>query len=208
MPGVAPVRGRAVVPAAIVALIATRATGCASIAHPMAAPSQDLVAFLREIAIFGGLTDPGLLRVIALLHEEHAPTGATVCREGEMAWSMYVVRSGDVVVCRKAASGALIRVTRLGPGDFFGEMSLIDIQARSATVVVERPAVLYSLTNRDLFTLYGTDTESYVMVIQNIARELSRRLRLANEALVERADAFGDDVTQIRSRPSWPGDEK
>jgi CRP-like cAMP-binding protein len=164
----------------------------------MAAPSQDLVTFLREIAIFGGLTDPGLLRVIALLHEEHAPVGATVCREGEMAWSMYVVRSGDVVVCRKAASGALIRVTRLGPGDFFGEMSLIDIQARSATVVVEKPAVLYSLTNRDLFTLYGSDTESYVMVIQNIARELQRGPGRARRRVRRRRDA--DPVAPLVAR--------
>jgi CRP/FNR family cyclic AMP-dependent transcriptional regulator len=69
----------------------------------------------------------------------------------------------------------------LEPGDFFGEMTLIEMQNRSATVVVERSTVLYELTAQKLYTCYKTDIHAYVMVMQNINRELCRRLRRADD---------------------------
>lgn len=163
----------------------------------MAQDQGGLREFLAGIAIFGGLEDKTLDRVIALLKEEQLPAGAAVCREGEPGRSMYVIRSGEVVVCRQGASGKTIKVVRLGAGEFFGEMTLIDIQPRSATVVVDKPAAVYSLTNRDLYTLYREDITGYVMVLQNICRQLSRRLRMADSKITQNADATQDDDTQI-----------
>jgi CRP/FNR family cyclic AMP-dependent transcriptional regulator len=81
------------------------------------------------------------------------------------------------VVSKQADTGRSIRMSTLGPGDFFGEMTLIEMQNRSATVSVESPTVLYELTARQLYTCYKTDIHAYVMVLQNINRELCRRLR-------------------------------
>jgi CRP-like cAMP-binding protein len=83
----------------------------------------------------------------------------------------------------------VIRLAGLGPGDFFGEMTLIEPQNRSATVVAESPTVLYELTARNLYTYYKADIHGYVMVMQNINRELCRRLRRADERIAELADA-------------------
>jgi CRP/FNR family cyclic AMP-dependent transcriptional regulator len=65
----------------------------------------------------------------------------------------------------------------LETGDFFGEMTLIEMQNRSAPVVVESSTVLYELSAQKLYACYKTDIHAYVMVMQNIARELCRRLR-------------------------------
>jgi CRP-like cAMP-binding protein len=165
--------------------------------------SPELRTFLSDIAIFGGLTEQTLGRIIAMLEEQQFPVGATVCNEGEPGRSMYVVGAGEVVVCRRAASGTLVRVVRLGVGDLFGEMALIDVQPRSAAVVVEAAATLYALTNAHLYALYLADRDGYIMVIQNLCRELSRRLRKADAAICERADDAGDEATQIRSAPPW-----
>jgi CRP-like cAMP-binding protein len=73
----------------------------------------------------------------------------------------------------------------LDPGDFFGEMTLIEMQNRSATVVAESPTVLYELTARNLYTCYKADIHAYVMVMQNINRELCRRLRRADNRIAE-----------------------
>ena len=94
---------------------------------------------------------------------------------------MFVVHSGELVVSKLAVSGGVIRMTGLGPGDFFGEMTLIEMQNRSATVIAESPAVLYELTARQLYTYYKADIHAYVMVLQNISRELCRRLRRADD---------------------------
>ena len=74
---------------------------------------------------------------------------------------------------------------RLGQGECFGEMSLVELQPRSATVRVTKPATLCSLTNLDLYRLFHQDNYSYVIVLQNICRILSRRLRLADNRLCD-----------------------
>jgi len=161
-----------------------------------------LKEFLSSIAIFGGLEDSTLDRIVSMLRVETFPIDSVVVHEGEIGQSMYVVRSGQVVLYRKGSGQPAIRIARLGPGQCFGEMAIIDIQARSATVVVERPAVMYSLTNRDLFQLYNDDMPGYVMLIQNLCRELSRRLRKADAKITQTADAAGDETTQIRESPA------
>lgn len=160
--------------------------------------SEELRAFLASIAIFGGLLEPTLARIVGMLHEQRFAKGAVVCREGDAGTSMYIVRRGEVVVCRAGGSGHLVKMVRLGPGEFFGEMTLIDIQPRSATIIVETDAKLYSLTNRDLYALYKDDMPGYVMVIQNLCRELSRRLRRSDSKISDLADEAGDDHTQLK----------
>ena len=98
---------------------------------------------------------------------------------------MFVVHSGELVVSRLGNAGRVIRVTRLEPGDFFGEMTLIEPHDRSATVVAESPTLLYELTARNLYTCYKADIHAYVMVMQNINRELCRRLRRADNRIAE-----------------------
>lgn len=140
----------------------------------------ELRAYLPTIPIFGGLDTKTLSLIVGMLRCEELPERSVILREGESGVAMYIVRSGRVALYQQSTAHTPVLIARLGPGDCFGEMTIIDIQPRSATAVVEQPSVLYSLTNRDLYTLYVSDIAGYVMVIQNLCRELSRRLRKAN----------------------------
>ena len=102
---------------------------------------------------------------------------------------MFIVHSGELVVSKLGDTGRVIRMTGLAPGDFFGEMTLIEMQNRSATVVAESPTVLYELTALDLYAYYKADIHAYVMVMLNINRELCRRLRSADNRIAEVTDA-------------------
>jgi CRP-like cAMP-binding protein len=135
-----------------------------------------------------------------MLVEHRFDVGATIVVEGEPGRSMYIVYSGELAVTKLGKSGRVIRMTRLGPGDFFGEMTLIEAQNRSATVVAESPTVLYELTARDHYTYYKADVHAYVMVMQNINRELCRRLRRADNRIAELADASRESTTLVRMR--------
>ena len=151
----------------------------------MPASSPDLKAFLVATPFFGGLSDASLDLLIPMLAERRFDVGATVVAEGEPGRSMFIVRSGELVVSKLGDSGRMIRIAGLDPGDFFGEMTLIEMQNRSATVVAERTSVLYELTARNLYTYYKADIHAYVMVMQNINRELCRRLRRADKRIAE-----------------------
>jgi CRP/FNR family transcriptional regulator, cyclic AMP receptor protein len=151
----------------------------------MAVSSPDLKAFLLATPFFGGLSDAGLDLLVSMLVERHFEIGATVVAEGDQGRSMFIVHSGELVVSKLGDSGHVIRLAGLAPGDFFGEMTLIEMQNRSATVVAESPTVLYELTAGKLYACYKADIHAYVMVIQNINRELCRRLRRADNRIAE-----------------------
>ena len=147
----------------------------------------DLKTFLVNTPFFGGLSDGSLGLLISMLVERCFDVGATVVAEGEPGHSMYFVHSGELVVSKHGELGRAIRMARLGPGDFFGEMTLIEMQNRSATVVAESPTVLYELTAGNLHKFYKADVYAYAMVMQNINRELCRRLRRADNSIVDLA---------------------
>ena len=152
----------------------------------------DLKAFLVATPFFGGLSDASLALLISMMIERGFDAGATVVAEGEQGRSMYVVHSGELVVSKLGESGRAIRLARLGPGDFFGEMTLIEMQNRSASVITESPTVLYELTARNLYAFYKADIHAYAMVLQNINRELCRRLRRADISIVDLAAKSGE----------------
>ena len=151
----------------------------------MALGSPDLKAFLLATPFFGGLSDASLDLLVSMLAERRFEAGATVVAEGEPGRSMFIVHSGELVVSKRGALGGAIRISALGPGDFFGEMTLIEMQNRSASVAAESPTVLYELTARQLYTYYKTDIHAYVLVMQNINRELCRRLRRSDNRIAE-----------------------
>lgn len=167
----------------------------------MSVASPDLKAFLVATPFFGGISNASLDLLISMLVERRFDVGATVVAEGEPGRSMYIVHSGELVVSKLRESGCAVRVAGLGRGDFFGEMTLIEMQNRSATVVADSPTVLYELTARNLYTYYKTDVHAYVMVLQNINRELCRRLRRADNRIVELTDASHESMTGTRQRP-------
>ena len=155
--------------------------------------------FLVRTPFFGGLEDASLDRIVKMLGEREFPEGAKVFQEGENGRSMYVVESGVLIACRAGASGKSVRLRHFWTGDFFGEMTLIEMQPRPYTVVAEKETFLYELTSAHLHALYREDVKAYVLVLQNINRELCRRLRSADRRVAELAEEAGDEATQIGS---------
>jgi CRP/FNR family cyclic AMP-dependent transcriptional regulator len=151
----------------------------------MAVSSPDLKAFLLATPFFGGLSEASLDLLVSMLVERRFDAGTTVVAEGDPGRSMFIVHSGKLMVSKLGDSGRAIRIADLDPGDFFGEMTLIEMQNRSATVVAESPTVLYELTAQKLYAYYKADIYAYVIVMQNISRELCRRLRRADNRIAE-----------------------
>ena len=151
----------------------------------MSISSPDLKAFLLATPFFGGLSDASLDLLVSMMVERRFDTGAAIVTEGEPGRSMFIVHSGKLVVSKLGESGRSIFMSILEPGDFFGEMTLIEMQNRSASVVAESQTLLYELTAKNLYTYYKADIHAYVIVMQNINRELCRRLRRADGRIAE-----------------------
>ena len=155
---------------------------------PSTAPRDEPLSpsLLREIGLFGALPDTVLDHLARSLKAYRVAPGETVFKEGDGAGhEMYVVLDGEMEVTKRSRRGRDTRVAILGPGDWFGEMSVIDMQARSATVRALAPSRLIRLTSEDMDALYRFDLKSYAIVVLNIARDLSRRLRVTDGILAD-----------------------
>jgi CRP/FNR family transcriptional regulator, cyclic AMP receptor protein len=160
--------------------------------EPAAQQPEDpgkLRAFLAGTSFFGGLAPALADRVAAMLKERRFAGGEVVFAEGDTGKSMYIVRSGEVLIERRCTGGAEARLLMMRPGDFFGVTTLIEMEPRPFGCVAEKDSVLYELTNADLYQLYKEDMKGYVLVLQNINRELCRRLRKAAKRIAALEDA-------------------
>ena len=92
------------------------------------------VELLRRVPLFSTCTDKQLAFIATRVEDVDLPSGKVLCEEGKSGGDFFVVVSGTADVKR----GGTI-VNRMGPGDFFGEIALIDQGPRSATVVTTSP---------------------------------------------------------------------
>lgn len=152
------------------------------------------VATLRDVGLFGALSDEVLGHLVRALKVVRFGTGQTVFREGDrLAHEMYVVLEGEMEVLKRSRHGPEMRIAILGPSDCFGEMSMIDMQARSASVRTLAPSRLLRINSEDMDGLYRYDLKSYTLIVLNIARHLSRRLRVADGILADSAFNAGEE---------------
>jgi CRP-like cAMP-binding protein len=156
--------------------------------HPKATP-----ALLRDIGLFGGLDDETLKILAERLPTHKTEPGKTVIQEGDTSREMFVVLGGELEVVKQSRDGHDVRVALIGPGDWFGEMSILDVQPRSASVRALAPTLLLRITAEHVDQLlYRRDVKAYAILIMNVARELSRRLRVADGLVAQFVTSVSD----------------
>lgn len=135
--------------------------------------------FLRTHSLFGGIADSELETIRDLLTVKRFPKSSDIIREGETGGDLYLIWKGSVEVLKKdpEAPGTPAQLAILNEGESFGEMELIDIQPSVATVRAREETITLILSNGDLYRLEQSSLQTFTMIIMNLAREISRRLR-------------------------------
>lgn len=146
---------------------------------------EKFVELLKKRAFLGGLDDNRLKEMLKHLKKESFKKDEIVINEGEVGDKMYIIAKGSVRVIKKfPGTDEYEDITVLGEGDSFGEMELIDIQNRAATIKAIEPLDTFSLSNADLLQLSKVDQEMFCIIVINIARIISRRLRFMDDKIV------------------------
>jgi len=140
---------------------------------------------LKRYSLFGGITDDAFERIRPLIHLEHHAAGDEIVAEGAMSDRVFFICNGSVEVVKHLAGPGKEsrRITVMETGDTFGEMELIDVQPCAATVRALEDTVTLTLSNKDLYKVSKTDLKTYTLLILNLARELSRRLRTMDDLM-------------------------
>ena len=123
---------------------------------------------LRRIPLFTGFGRRDLERLSQLADEVEVPAERRLMAQGDQGAEMFVIASGRVRVERDGQ-----RINSLGPGDFFGEIALLDGGARTATVTAEEPTRLLVLTRREFHAMM----EEFPEVAAEVLNALAHRIR-------------------------------
>jgi CRP/FNR family transcriptional regulator, cyclic AMP receptor protein len=146
---------------------------------------MDKLTVLSSSPLFEMLSNQELEYVAELAKPRRVKAGEVIVEEGELGDSVYVIAQGEIEVFRSDTAGGQRTITLLTAPEFFGEMSLVDKEFRSATVRARTDADLLQLTAENLTTFRRQFKDGFTFVVINIARVLSGRLRDANARLLE-----------------------
>jgi CRP/FNR family transcriptional regulator, cyclic AMP receptor protein len=145
-------------------------------AGPPARTPPDVAALLAQAPIFASLTDRQLKSLAKTAKVVAFPAQGRVVKQGEPGIGMYLLLTGAAEV----RQGTRV-LAKLGPGQFFGEMTLLDEQPRSADVVAVQPSECAVLSRWEFWGFAKTEPE----VLQGVLKEMAHRLRETDRALSE-----------------------
>ena len=144
---------------------------------------------LNSVPLFASFPDDQLRTLVTVVTRRSAPRSSVIMAAGDPIDSLYIVISGRLKVMMGDSEGKEVILSLIGPGEFFGEMGLIDDSPRSASVVAIEPCELLSVTKRDFRKCLQENFE----MAQTVMRGLVRRLREADRKIGSLAllDVYG-----------------
>ncbi len=139
---------------------------------------------LRDKNVFFGLSDEQLEMIAGLCRRAAFGPGEPLFREGDPGDALYIVESGNVELFRTREDGTRVTLATVAAGALLGEMSLVNIEPRSATGVAVGETRVIALRNNHLAELLREDKDLLITLLLNITRILSKRLRQADQKLI------------------------
>lgn len=136
-------------------------------------PEQEQLA---RISLFSLLSPVEIGIVDGMLHRRDYQAGEIVFDEGEEGQAIYFILAGEVVLGHQG-QGEVGRIVTIGPGDFFGDMALLDNLPRAAQARASQPARLLAFFREDYLGLMDTHARIASKIALQLARAMAKRLR-------------------------------
>ncbi|GAB1458193.1 MAG: cyclic nucleotide-binding domain-containing protein [Spirochaetia bacterium] len=131
---------------------------------------------LQAYSLFGGLTVEQIGLIRPLMGTARFNAGEVIIKEDSPNDSIYFIMEGHVLVSRRG-----LLLTELPEGQTFGEMELLDVMPSAATVSAASNVSVVIISNRCIRSVYQRDPKVFGIIMMNLARDLSRRLRHMDE---------------------------
>ena len=133
---------------------------------------------LQKYSLFGGLEPEQITAILPLMVLETFGPDEYIITEGKPNDKIYFLIEGTVAVTKNN-----IHLSKFGEGEEFGEIEVLDVMASAASIKTISNVKLMSISNKALRDIYKLDIKIFSLIIMNLARDLSRRLRRMDEKL-------------------------
>ena len=127
---------------------------------------------LERVPFLAGLSEDDLRWLADRLHRRKYGRGDIIFQKDEPGQSLFIIENGSVRIYIPGTQGADLTLAVMGPGDFFGDLSLLDDRPRSASAVAAIDSVLLSLERSDFSSLLRSRPDAALAVLATIARRL------------------------------------
>lgn len=140
------------------------------------------IDFLRRISLFEGIKKGQLIHVLESLQERTYLKGETIFTQGDIGRALFIVFDGRIELSRQDAAKQKTEVlASVNPGEFFGEMALLEEMPRTATAVAAEETKVFMLFKIKLDSLLFSYPKIGVVIAAQLAKILSARLRAVLE---------------------------
>ncbi|HBN44862.1 MAG TPA: Crp/Fnr family transcriptional regulator [Candidatus Marinimicrobia bacterium] len=140
---------------------------------------MDKIALLHTVPIFKDLSDKDVITMSEKMVTRSYNKGQIILLEEAMGETFFVIANGSVKITRLSDDGREVILAMLGEGDFFGEMSLLDGEGRSANVVALDDAKVFTLSRNDFLDIL----QKFPKIAISLLEELARRLRKSDQQI-------------------------
>jgi len=168
---------------------------------PVVAMEEARIKLLQRMPVFGGVRADILQFLLGLCPVASVAANEYFFHEHDQADSMFVIEAGKVAVL-KSWHGEEYLLRILKEGDCFGEMAVMDLLPRSASVRAVEDCSAIRLSAANLYRVYEQDLKQFALIQMNMGREVTRRLRETDNQLFARIGPYAD-VSMF----SWLGED-
>ncbi len=136
-----------------------------------------------DISLFAELSHREQQEINRVFQRKTYESGEVVFQQGNPGRGLFIVMTGSVDVQQEEADGTLIQLASAKPGEFFGELALLDDAPRTATAIAVDETSLVALFRTDLLALSETRPRLGVKILIKLSQIVAERLRRTNRAL-------------------------
>jgi len=145
-----------------------------------------VIALLQNVPIFAGLEEKALKLLLDHTKAQEYSKDDVIVHEGAICNILFVIGSGSVHMFKNFGKNNQVELVTLGEKDFFCESCILDTLPRPATVQAACPTTVFNISSIAFYHLYQNMPAQHSILLINIARDLSRRLRVLDEAFAAR----------------------
>lgn len=135
------------------------------------------ISFLHSTKLFEKIPLRNIIYVLDALQERSYVKGETVFSEGEIGRALFIVSSGRIDLFRNAPDGSKKKISSISPGEFFGEMALLEERPRTTTAIAGEDSRVFLLFKIKLEALLYSKPSIGVIISTQLAKIISARLR-------------------------------
>lgn len=168
---------------------------------------------LREVPLFSEMDEQEVAGIRAIMEEMKFKAGQIIIREGELGNLFYVITEGRVEITIRDAGGADLVLHEAGPGDFFGELSMLTNEPRSARIRALEDLTTLSLERDDFFEFLRTHTHAAIDVMVELGGRLRENDRIFRSMVSRNVNEIEEEQMTLGQRVadrvadtigSWP----